>query len=71
MRNKIRLETLSEIKEFVDIVTSVEGKVTLESSDGFKVNAKSFLAAMCTVEWTDLWCVSEEDIYTEIKKYVL
>ncbi len=71
MRHKIRLDTMQDIKNFVDAVTGLDAKVTLESSDGFKVNAKSFLGAMAAVEWDDLWVVSDKEIYQTIQDYVI
>lgn len=68
---KIELNTLTDIREFVNIVSdpSIEGAITLTDGSNYTVNAKSLLAAMCTVEWSDLYCISDEDIYTKIQKF--
>lgn len=68
---KIELNTLTDIREFVDIVSdpSIEGPVKLTDGTNYTVNAKSLLAAMCTVEFSELYCVSDEDIYTKIQKF--
>ena len=70
-RVKIDLNTLTDIREFVDIVSNPEIKGPIKLTDGsnYTVNAKSLLAAMCTVEWSELYCVSDEDIYTKIQKF--
>ena len=70
MKNKIRLETLADINDFVNIVSTVEGPVRLEDGTGFVVNAKSLIGAMYTVEWEELWCVSEADIYRKIERFI-
>lgn len=70
MKNKIRLETLADINDFVAIVSTVKEPVRLEDGTGFVVNAKSLIGAMYTVEWDELWCVSEVDIYRKIEKFI-
>jgi len=68
---RIELDTLTDIREFVDIVSDPEIKGSVKLTDGneYVINAKSLLAAMCTVEWGDLYCVSDEDIYIKISKF--
>ena len=68
---RIELDTLTDIREFVDIVSdpSIEGSIKLTDGSNYTVNARSLLAAMCTVEWSELYCVSDEDIYTKIQKF--
>lgn len=68
-KHQIELITLSDIKEFVGITTCVKGDVKLIDGNGFCVNGKSLLGAAATVEWDTLYCVSDEDIYTTIRKF--
>jgi len=71
MRVKIDLETLSDVKEFVDIMTKVKSKAVLVDRDrNFMVNAKSLLGAMYTVEWEEVWLESDEDVYSQVMKFV-
>ena len=67
---KINLETNKDIIDFVNIATTVEGYVHLMDGEGFKVNGKSLLGAVATVEWDSLYCESENDIYSKIEKYI-
>ena len=66
---KINLVTMSDMTEFVEIVSKVEGIVRLTDGDGFCVNGKSILGAVATIEWNALYCVSDTDIYSRIEKY--
>lgn len=68
-RHKIELITTADIVEFVNIATSETGSVKLVDDTGFCVNGKSLLGAMATVEWSSLYCVSENDIYSKISKF--
>lgn len=68
-RHKIELVTTADIVEFVNIATSETGSVKLVDDTGFCVNGKSLLGAMATVEWSSLYCISENDIYSKISKF--
>jgi hypothetical protein len=71
MKAKINLVTLTDCKEFIEAVQNVTGNITLESGNGFCVNAKSFLGAMAATEWDDLWVNSDTDIYRLIDKWII
>ena len=66
---KIELVTTSDIAEFVNIASTENGSVRLIDDSGFCVNGKSLLGAMATIEWSSIYCESEDDIYTKIKKF--
>lgn len=68
-RHKIELVTTADIVEFVNIATGETGSVKLVDDTGFCVNGKSLPGAMATVEWSSLYCVSENDIYSKISKF--
>lgn len=71
-RFKVNLVTMKDCTDFVEAVSNIEGRVTLESSDGFCVNAKSLLGALAAAEWDDMWCFCDNDsnIYQRIRKWV-
>ena len=71
MRNKIRLDTLSDIHEFVRIVNNANVAVKVKDNAGHCVNAKSILGMMYSMEWDEIWCECDTDIYDSIKKFVL
>lgn len=68
-KHRINLVTNSDIVNFVNDVSNVEGTVRLVDGKGFCVNGKSLLGAIATVEWNELYCESENDIYQKIQKY--
>ena len=70
MKVRIELDTLSDVREFVTIATSIPAPVHLVS-DNFRVSAKSLLGAMYTMEWAEVWCECDEDIYNKIEKFVI
>ena len=70
MKVRIELDTLSDVREFVTIATSIPAPVHLVS-DSFRVSAKSLLGAMYTMEWAEVWCECDEDIYHKIEKFVI
>ena len=70
MKVRIALETMSDITQFVAIVSKINVPVHLTNKD-FRVNAKSLLGAVYTMEWDKVWCECEEDIYHSIEKFVI
>jgi hypothetical protein len=70
MRAKIELVTLGDVKSFVAIATKIKEPVYLVGND-FKVSAKSLLGVTYSMEWDEIWCECEKDIYSKIKNYVV
>ena len=70
MKVRVELDTLSDVREFVKAVTAVEAPVHLVS-ENLRVSAKSLLGAMYTMEWSEVWCECEEDIYNRIARFVI
>jgi hypothetical protein len=70
MRAKIELVTMSDVIAFVNIATSIKEPVYLVGED-FKVSAKSLLGVRYSMEWNEIWCECEKDIYTKIEKFVV
>ena len=68
-KHKIELVTTKDIKDFVKIAENATGEVKLIDGNGFCVNGKSLLGAMAAVEWSSLYCISENDIYLKIQKF--
>ena len=71
MRVKIRLDTISDIHGFVNAVGGVAGEVYLTDGNNLTVSAKSILGAMYTVEWREIYCTCDKDIYRLIQQYVI
>lgn len=70
MRVKVELVTMEDAATMVRIATQVKESVYLVSED-FRVSAKSLLGALCSMEWNELWCECEKDIYSKIEKFVV
>lgn len=69
---KIRLETLTDINKFINIVTPLPGKIIIKNSnEDFIINAKSIFVMVCTLNYDDLWLESENDIYSHISDFVV
>jgi hypothetical protein len=70
MKVKIALETMSDVTNFVAITSMVDVPVHSTHND-FRVSAKSLLGAIYTMEWDEVWCECEKDIYQSIEKFVI
>lgn len=71
MRVRINLDKFSDIVSFVQICEEIEAPVHLTDGDVFRVSAKSIIGAMATIEWKQLWCECEQDIYMKIKNFIV
>lgn len=74
MRNRIRLDTLSEVESFLAITKGIDSDIELyNNKNGYRVSAKSYLGVLlASQEWGDNICVhSNEDIYDKIKKFII
>ena len=71
MRVKINLDTMTDINDFVKIMAGYDGNVYLTDKDrAFVVSAKSMLGAIYSMEWGEVWCESDKDIYHLIAPFV-
>ena len=70
MRTKVRLDTLSDVKGFVRATSSVSEPVVLTDGNNLTVNAKSVLGVIYTMEWSDVYCTCDRDIYGLIEPYI-
>ena len=69
---KIRLDTLSDTNEFLFITSQVPEEVYIRSGKYLCTSAKSALGChMARVEWNNLVCECEADIYTKISKFII
>lgn len=72
-RNEIRLITLKDVQDFVNLVTTFnpEIKVVLEDDDGNRVNARSLLGTLYSMEWKHIYCSSSADIGGKILRWIV
>ena len=68
---KIRLDTLSEVNKFVKIACGIDGQVTITDKQGLRVNGKSVLGMLYAMEFAELWCESDKDIYHLIENFLV
>jgi hypothetical protein len=68
---KIGLETMTDIQKFVSISTKLKGDIQLIDDNAYCVNGKSLLGAISTIEWDDLYCVSDRDIRKDIAEFII
>ena len=71
MRAKIRLDTMRDINDFVRICTNITPAVHITDGAGLKVSGKSLLGVMYAMEFADIWCECEQDIYHEIERFIV
>lgn len=71
MRQKIRLDTMNDIKDFVKTVNEIEEYVFLEDGDGNRVSAKSLLGCLYSLEWNHIYCYCNKDISGIIIRWIV
>ena len=74
MKVKIRLDTITDIGNFVVAVTTATNtsdKVYVTNGGRLCIDAKSFLGLIHAREFDELYCECEKDIYTKISQFVV
>ena len=70
-RIKIRIDTMSDVSKLVAVATKAKGRVILTDNTDFKVSGKSLLGAIYTMEWSEVYLESDEDLYTALSDLVV
>ena len=71
MKYKIVLDTVSDVTTFIkNVTTEKEANVTVTDNNGLRVNAKSLMGMLYALEFEELWCESDTEIYEKIKQWV-
>lgn len=69
---KIVLDTVSDVNKFVSIANEfLNSIITVTDNNGLRVNAKSLMGMLYALEFEELWCESDTEIYEKIKDYVI
>lgn len=71
MKVRIRLDTTSDIANFVLAASKIKEKVYVTDGDRLCINGKSFLGIAHAAEFDELWCECDRDIYTLIEPFVV
>lgn len=61
-RTEIRLDTLSNVNKFVEVMNRISDPVWLEDGGNIRVGAKSMLACLYSLEWQKIYVLCERDI---------
>jgi hypothetical protein len=61
---------MSEITAFVGDMTRCDANAFLtDKSRNYIVSAKSMLGAVYSMEWDEVWCECDDNIFTIVNKY--
>lgn len=71
MKVKIRLDTMKDINQFVAICSRVPEAVHVSDGAGLKVSAKSILGVMYSMEFDELWCETDANLYSQLDKFII
>ena len=71
MKARIRIDTVSDIGNFILSVSTVRSPVYVMDNNGKCVDGKSFLGVAHATEFDELYCVCDEDIYSKIREFVV
>lgn len=67
---KIELNTLSDVKKFIEKATMTNEKLKLSDGEGYTVSASSMMGAIYALEWETLYLVSENDVYDKFQEFI-
>ena len=70
-RVKIRIETSEQAVMFVNQVCKTDAIVHLTNGDDFRINGRSLLGALCTMEWDEVYCESDKPIDSILMDYIV
>ena len=70
-RTQIRLDTLSDVNKFIDVMSRLNDPVWLEDGGDIKVSARSMLACLYSLEWTRIFVVCDRDINAYLMPWIV
>ena len=70
MKVKIRLDTLTDVQNLVKQASTISRPVYITDGKGLKVSAKSIMGALYSLEFEELWCECEQDIFHIVKDFI-
>ena len=70
MRTKIVLDTMSDIQKFVAVTTAIPYNIVVKDNNNHCVNAKSLLGMIYAMEFDEIWCECDVDIFHQIREFV-
>lgn len=70
-RYRVRIDTQNDALNFVQAVHSIKSEIILSDDNGLCVSAHSFLGALYTIEFSRIYCYSEEPISHLITDFII
>ena len=70
-RVKIRIETSEQAVKFVNQLVHTDAEVHLTDGNNFRVNGRSLLGALCSMEWSEVYCESDKPIDSILMDYIV
>ena len=70
MRTQVRLDTLSSVNKFVEVVSRIPEQIWLEDGNSMRVSAKSILACLYSLEWSRIFVVCDRNIDAYIMPWI-
>ena len=67
---KLELNTLNDIRTFIEKANTIDEKLMLTDGDGYTVSAHSLMGAVYALEWNELYLVSERDVYFLFQDFI-
>lgn len=71
MKVKVRLDTATDIANFVLVTSKIKEQVYVTDGNRLCIDGKSFLGLAHATEFAELWCECDKDIYTLIEPFVV
>jgi hypothetical protein len=71
MKVRIRLDTVSDIANFVLAVEDVKEEVYVTDGNRLCINGKSFLGLAHAKEFAELYCECDQDISGRINQFII
>lgn len=71
MKVKIRIDTGAQAMKFAEIASKSTGYVYITDNSGLCVNGKSVLGALHAMEFSEIWCETEHEMYSAMKDFIV
>ena len=71
MKVKVRLDTLTDVRDFVGAASQSVVPVYLTDGNNLRISAQSLIGVMYTMEWNEVFCTCENDVYHLIERFVV
>jgi hypothetical protein len=76
MNAKIRLDTRQDVDTVFKVasdlyLTSGQDIFIEDRANNTRINARSVVGLLYALEFTDVWCVSDADVWTELKDVII